>query len=61
MKKMRFTLAALAVLASAAPVFAGAVGKTMPKVGLEGFAQTQATTYDDTLGRTVLIEFFAFW
>ena len=61
MKQLRFTLAALVLLASAAPVFAGAVGKTMPKVELEGFAQTKATTYDDTLGRTVLIEFFAFW
>ena len=28
---------------------------------LEDFAQTPAKTFDDLIGRTVLIEFFAFW
>lgn len=61
MKQLRFTLAALALLALASTGFAGVVGKTMPKVELEGFAGTKAATYDDLLGRTVLIEFFAYW
>ncbi|MDZ4773062.1 MAG: hypothetical protein SGI72_07995 [Planctomycetota bacterium] len=59
--RSRFLSAALALLALAVPGFAGAVGKTLSKVELEGFTQTKATSYDDMLGRTVLIEFFAYW
>jgi hypothetical protein len=61
MKRLRITLAALAVLALATNGFAGAIGRTLTKVELEGFAQTKAASYDDMLGRTVLIEFFAYW
>jgi hypothetical protein len=50
---------ALAALALTAP--AQGVGSTVPKLELEGFAQTKAQTFDDYYGRAVLLEFFAFW
>jgi hypothetical protein len=50
MKHLRITLAALALITLASSGFAGAVGKTLAKVELEGFAQTKATSYDDMLG-----------
>ncbi len=53
---------ALSLVALALPASAGAeVGSTMPAVELEGFSQTKAKSFDDFAGRTVLIEFFAFW
>jgi hypothetical protein len=51
-----FALAALA-----APSTADAVGKTVPPIALEGFTQTKAKSYEDLLGRAVLVEFFAYW
>jgi hypothetical protein len=56
-------LVALAVMlaASALPCSAGVVGKTLPAVTLEGYAQTPAKSLDDFQGRAVLIEFFAYW
>ena len=50
---------AVAALAWSAP--AQGVGSAVPKLELEGFAQTKAETFDDYNGRTVLLEFFAFW
>ena len=41
---------------------AQSVGKQVPStVPLEDFAQTEARSYGDFLGRAVLIEFFAYW
>ena len=41
---------------------AQSIGKQLPStVPLEDFAQTKARSYDDFLGRAVLIEFFAYW
>ncbi|MCC7015453.1 MAG: hypothetical protein IT454_23035 [Planctomycetes bacterium] len=57
-------LAALALALSALfaePARAQAPGSKLPQVELEGFAQTGAKTFDDFLGRAVLIEFFAYW
>ncbi|MBI5364441.1 MAG: hypothetical protein HZA53_14780 [Planctomycetes bacterium] len=51
----------LALAAFAAPSSADVVGKTVPPVALEGFTQTKAHSFDDFLGRAVLVEFFAYW
>ena len=45
----------------ASPAVAQGVGSKMPAVQLEGFAQTGAKSFDDYMGRAVLIEFFAYW
>jgi len=50
---------ALAALALSSP--AQGVGSAVPKLELEGFGQTKAQSFDDYYGRSVLIEFFAFW
>jgi hypothetical protein len=52
------TVALAGLLASAT---AAHVGTKMPAVELEGLSQTPAKSYEDFLGRTVLIEFFAYW
>jgi hypothetical protein len=44
-----------------APAPAQGVGSKAPPIELEGFTQTPAKSYDDYLGRAVLIEFFAYW
>jgi len=59
MRPAGITLAALAMLA--APTLAQGVGSKMPAVELEGYSQTAAESYEDFLGRSVLIEFFAYW
>ena len=45
----------------AVPAHAQAPGSKLPPVVLEGLSQTGAKTFDDFLGRAVLIEFFAYW
>ena len=45
----------------ALPAAAQGIGSTIPKIELEGFGNTQAQSFDDYYGRTVLLEFFAFW
>lgn len=53
---------ALAVVALCAPPAAAqGVGTKVPAVQLEGYAQTGAKSFEDFMGRAVLIEFFAFW
>lgn len=37
------------------------VGSYVDSVELENFGQTEAKSFDDYLGRAVLIEFFAYW
>lgn len=38
------------------------VGTSIPdRIELEGFTQTGAKSYDDMIGRLVLVEFFAYW
>lgn len=37
------------------------VGSKIGPVELVDFAQTEARSFDDYLGRAVLIEFFAYW
>ena len=50
------------VLMLAARASAGqGVGSSFPKIGLQNFAQTDATSLDDFYGRALLIEFFAYW
>lgn len=48
-------------LALAPVATAQSVGKVLSDVSLEGFSQTEARSFDDFLGRAVLIEFFAYW
>ena len=55
------TLALGAVSAFAAPAPAQGVGSKLPALELEGLSQTPAKTFDDYLGRAVLLEFFAYW
>jgi hypothetical protein len=61
MKRNRTLLLAVAIGALALPTFAGNVGNPLPRPELEGLAQTKAKSFDDFLGRAVLIEFFAYW
>ena len=46
---------------TAAPAAAQDVGSYLPALTLEDFAQTGAKSMDDFVGRTLLIEFFAYW
>jgi len=59
MRNLLLGIAALAMFAT--PATGQSVGKTLGKVELDGFTQTGARSYDDLVGRTVLIEFFAYW
>jgi hypothetical protein len=54
-------LGLVAALALAAPLAAQEVGSKMGPVNLQGFAQTEAKTFDNFLGNVVLLEFFAYW
>lgn len=54
-------LLALSTAMGAAPAAAQAPGTPLPPVNLEGLAQTGAKTFDDFMGRAVLLEFFAYW
>jgi hypothetical protein len=54
-------VAPLALVFSSGAVAAQEVGSRLGEVELEDFAQTRAASFDDFLGRTVLIEFFAHW
>ena len=57
----RIALALFAALA-ATTASAQGVGSRLPEtVRLDAFQQTPASSYSDFVGRTVLIEFFAFW
>lgn len=55
---LALTLASCALVGSAG---AQGVGSKVPAVELVEFTQTAARSFDDYLGRAVLIEFFAFW
>ena len=57
---MRIQLAA-ALVAFALPGVAQDVGTTVPGFVLDDFSQTGAESYDDLVGRAVLLEFFAYW
>lgn len=47
------------VPASVAPV--DAVGKSLPTEMVTDLAQTKAKSLSDYAGRTILVEFFAYW
>lgn len=63
--RIKHWLGGVAVAAIASVALSGAsaqsVGKTLGEVELDGFTQTGAKSFDDLVGRTVLIEFFAYW
>ena len=62
MKLSRVWLPLVALAALYSPANAQGVGSNMPAVvELEGYAQTKAASYEEFLGRAVLIEFFAYW
>lgn len=54
-------LAPLALVLSGALAGAQGVGSQLPAVELDGLSQTSASSYDDLVGRAVLLEFFAYW
>ena len=53
--------AALVLAGGSSYVTAQGVGTKMPPAELADFTQTPAKSFEDYLGRAVLIEFFAFW
>ncbi len=57
---MKIRLAA-ALAALALPGVAQDVGTTVPEFVLDDLSQTGAKSYEDFVGRVVLIEFFAYW
>lgn len=62
MKRCLLALAAIALGAAGTAASAQQVGSSLPAdVELEGFTQTGAKSYGDLFGRTVLLEFFAYW
>ena len=58
---MRRFLLPLALLVASGLSSAQNVGSQLPSVELEDFSKTKATSFDDFLGRAVLLEFFAHW
>ncbi len=61
MKLIRTGLAAFLCAALSTLSQAQGVGSKLPVVELEDYSNTAAKSFDDFLGRAVLIEFFAFW
>ena len=61
MRPSRFLALPALLAALALPAMAQDVGSTIPELELEGYAQTEAESFDDFFGRAVLIEFFAYW
>ena len=61
--RLQTALPAAALLVLGAVAQAGdIVGEPLPDgIELTDFAQTGATSVDDLFGRTVLIEYFAYW
>lgn len=65
MRPLHLLPAAVPALALGAVTFFSApvavVGDALPRPELENFKQTEATSFADYAGRTVLIEFFEYW
>jgi len=62
MKSIRTFAATLAASSLCLTAGAQEVGTSMlEEVELSGFAKTKAEAFDEFAGRTVLIEFFAYW
>lgn len=62
MKRIQTLAAALVAGSLCLTASAQDVGTSMlDQVELEGFAKTKAETFNEFAGRTVLIEFFAYW
>lgn len=57
----RGVIAPLAVAALGTLTSAQEVGSPVPALELEGLSNTEAGSYDEMLGRAVLLEFFAYW
>lgn len=57
-RRSLFLLAAAAGLVAAAPA---QVGEFLPRVKLKSFRGTEAQSLQDFFGRTLLIEYFAYW
>jgi len=61
MAARRISLATLVLGAIALLVPPALAGGQLPKMELADFAQTKAKSFNDLAGRTILIEFFAYW
>jgi hypothetical protein len=60
-KRLAVPATALVAFALCGVARAGNVGSPLPETELEGFALTEAKSIDDYVGRTILLEFFAYW
>ena len=56
-----FLASGLLLAGLALPPGSDGSGVTLSDVELADWAQTEASSYDDLFGRTVLLEFFAYW
>lgn len=61
MRTLRYLLAPAAVAALALAAPAQEVGSRVSSLEIADLAQTEASSYDDFVGRAILIEFFAYW
>lgn len=61
MKLPLIALTVAALLLPASRATAQNEGRALRDVPLEGFSQTGAKSFDDYVGRAVMIEFFAYW
>ena len=60
--RVKTQVAALVALgALTIPCAAQNVGSPLPAFKAEGLSQTEARRFDEFAGRTVLLEFFAYW
>lgn len=61
MNHSRFLALPILLGGLALPAAAQGIGSKLPKLELADLSQTTAKSYEDFQGRTVLIEFFAYW
>jgi hypothetical protein len=59
--KLRTLFLSAAFLALTHAASAQDIGSNVNSLEITDFAQTEARSYDDLIGRAVLIEFFAYW
>lgn len=61
MRRMKTLLALPLLIVGLGQLAPAQVGEQLPEVELTDFGNSEAKDYSDYLGRTVLIEFFAYW
>lgn len=61
MRRSHAAPAALLALAAALPAAAQKVGSRVPGLPLAEICGSRAASFEDFVGRTLLIEYFAYW